>query len=73
MFDDVVTLPPRPSVAPRHPALRSVAELQQRVERQSFASPFGAELKQLLLRGAGDLIGIYWIYQLVDSGVVNSG
>ncbi|CAL1158431.1 unnamed protein product [Cladocopium goreaui] len=36
-----------------HPALRSPAELQRRVEQQSFASPFGAELKELLLRGVG--------------------
>lgn len=35
------------------PALRDSAELRRRVELQSFASPFGAELKELLLRGVG--------------------
>jgi hypothetical protein len=38
-------------------------ELQRRVEKQSFASPFGAELKELLLRGDERWISRRpWIY-----------
>ena len=54
-FPDLPTFPTAPHGAPRLPALRSSAELWRRVEQQSFASPFGAELKELLLRGGEDL------------------
>ena len=46
---------PTSPMIPRHAALRDMEQLHRRVHLMDFSSPFGAELKELLLKGQKEL------------------